>query len=143
MMLQLFLTVLMLTLAAFELVIVYEGHFVARSVGQFESEMRTRATLDYLANHCIARLMSEAVFRSRVQNAGSVTYTVSVETFMGTVRHGLLGVITCSQHGESSYALDVSLVAQSNRSDVVARDAVELQWDETRSLYVVRYSSRS
>lgn len=143
MMLQLFLTVVMLALAAFELVVLYEGHFVARSVGQFETAMRERSTLDFLVNHCIARLVDEIGFRAKIRAQGSVEYTVPVEQFLSAVGKDVVGVVVCSALGDASFTIVVSLCKKSNHADVIATNTVELVWDEKRLVYLVRYTAHS
>jgi hypothetical protein len=142
-MLQLFLTVVMLALAAFEVVSLYEGHFVVRSVSQFESSVRERGTLYFLINHGVARIVSDPSFAIKVKASGSLQYEVAVASFLSPACKDMIGLITCTMRGETSFTVAVSLCKNHNHDDVIAADTADVVWDERRSVYVIHYTSHN
>lgn len=143
MMLQLFVMVIMLTLAAFEAVFLFEGHFVTRSVSQAEAYFCEQGVLDFLVNHGVARLISDQSFRQKIVDHGSQSYSVSVERFVCLVGKKSSGLVTCSSVTASSFQVVASLEVHRGSSTVetIVSDISLVEWDENRSLYTIRHKS--
>lgn len=140
MMLQLFLTILMLVFAAFETIILYEGYFVARSVSQLEEYICQRSVLEFLSAHGAACLIDGADARARVRSSLMYEYIVPLHTFYPSTYKDHEGLISITSSGEKSFVIKVSSRRKlaNQRYEILATETYDLAWDERLSAYRLR-----
>lgn len=145
MMLQLFLTILMLVFAAFETVVLYEGYFVARSVSQFEEYVRQRSMLEYLIAHGAACLIDDAHVRAQVRPYFTYEYTLPLQRFYPSTSQVPEASIAITSSGEKSFTIRVSLRRKLAKQhyEVLATETRDVLRDEKLSTYRLRRLSNT